>query len=108
MAITRKVNWMRTLRTSSSERLLARVEGRDVAAVDLHHMEGGVVAGTVVVLRGAGLSEADVPALLSDLDENWFPGVDLATGNLTFTVVMGDVLGNYEAVREGEDAARAS
>ena len=108
MATTRKVNWMRTLRTSSSERLLARLEGRDVAAVDLHHLEGGVVAGTVVVLRGAGLSEADVPALLSDLDENWLPGVDLATGNLTFTVVMGDVVGNYEAVHEGDDAARAS
>lgn len=99
---------MRTLRTPSSERLLARAEGRDVAAVDLHHLEGGVVAGTVVVLRGAGLSEADVPALLSDLDENWLPGVDLSTGNLTFTVVMGDVVGNYEAVREGEDAGRAS
>jgi hypothetical protein len=98
-----KVTWMRTLRTASSERLLARAEGRDVAAVDLHHLEDGVVAGTVVVLRDAGLKESDVPALLSDLDENWLPGVDLARGNLTFTVVMGDVMGSYEAIEEAHD-----
>lgn len=92
-----KATWNRTLRTSSSERLLARVAGRDVAAVDLHFLEGGVVAGTVVVLRNSGLGESDVPGLLSDLDENWLPGVDLSTGGLSFTVILGDVLGNFEA-----------
>lgn len=96
-----KVTWMRTLRTPSSERLLAQADGREVAAVDLHYLEGGVVSGTVVLLRGAGLKESDVPGLLSDLDDAWLPGVDLARGNLTFTVVLGDVLGNFEAVTEG-------
>ena len=30
--------------------------------------------------------------------ENWLPGVNLSSGNLTFTVVLGEVLGNFEAV----------
>ena len=93
-----KATWMRMLRTVSSERLMARVDGREVAAVDLHYLEGGMVAGTVVILRESGFPESDVPALLSDLDENWLPGVELRAGNLTFTVVMGDVMGNFEAV----------
>jgi hypothetical protein len=30
------------------------------------------------------------------LDQEWLPGVDLGSGNLNFTVVLGEVLGNYE------------
>ena len=92
------VAWLRTLRTQSSERLLAKVDGREVAAVDLHYLDGGVVSGTVVILRESGFRESHIPALLSDLDENWLPGVNLSSGNLTFTVVLGEVLGNFEAV----------
>jgi len=98
MAITRKVNWMRTLRTSSSERLLARVEGRDVAAVDLHHLADGTVAGTVVVLEDSGIDERQVPELLRRLDEDLLPGVDEREGSLVYTVVVGRVLGNWESV----------
>ncbi len=93
-----KATWSRMLRTPSSERLMARLDGREVAAVDLHYLEGGVVSGTVVILRESGLRESEVPALLSDLDESWLPGVDLRAGNLSFTVVLGDVMGNFEAV----------
>lgn len=90
------LRWTRTLRTPHSERLLASREGRDLAAVDLHYLSDGTVAGTVIVLRGAGLEASDVPALLSELDREWLPGVDLGGGNLNFTVVVGEVLGNYE------------
>ena len=90
-------NWKRTLRTSSSERFLAQRNGRDVAAVDLHYLADGTVAGTVILLKDAGWAEADVPALLASLDEDFLPGVDLEHGNLHYTVVMGEVLGNYEA-----------
>jgi hypothetical protein len=41
-----------------------------------------------------------VPALLQSLDEDFLPDVDLEQGNLTYTVVVGKVLGNYEAERD--------
>lgn len=91
------LTWKRTLRTAASERLLAQREGADVAAVDLHYLPNGTVAGTVIVLEDSGLAEADVPALLEQLDEEFLPDVDLDRGNLNFTVVIGRVLGNYEA-----------
>ena len=91
------LTWKRTLRTTSSERFLALREGRDVAAVDLHYLSNGTVAGTVILLKDAGWKEADVPALLGSLDEDFLPDVDLDHGNLNYTAVIGEVLGNYEA-----------
>ena len=65
--------WKRTLRTHSSERFLATRDGRDLAAVDLHHLADGTVAGTVIVLEESRLSESDIPALLRSLDEDFLP-----------------------------------
>ena len=42
------LTWKRTLRTASSERFLAQRDGKDVAAVDLHYLASGTVAGTVI------------------------------------------------------------
>jgi hypothetical protein len=92
--------WKRTLRTSSSERFLAFQKGAEVAAFDLHHLADGTVAGTVIILEGSGLAEADVPALLKALDEDFLPGVDAREGSLVYTVVLGRVLGNFESVPE--------
>ena len=94
------LSWKRTLRTSSSERFLAVRDGRDVAAVDLHHLPNETVAGTVILLEDAGFREEDIPELLKTLDEDFLPDVDLARGNLNYTVVMGRVVGNYEATEE--------
>jgi len=91
------LHWKRTLRTISSERFLAQREGRDVAAVDLHYLANGTVSGTVILLKDAGWQEADILALLSALDEDFLPDVDLAQGTLTYTVVLAEILGNYEA-----------
>jgi hypothetical protein len=91
------ITWKRTLRPPSSERFLALRDGRDAAAVDLHYLPNGTTAGTVILLRSAGWKEEDVPGLLSSLDEDFLPDVDLASGTLTYTVVMGEVLGNFEA-----------
>jgi hypothetical protein len=91
------LHWKRTLRTISSERFLAQREGRDVAAVDLHYLANGTVSGTVILLKDAGWQEPDILALLSALDEDFLPDVDLAHGTLTYTVVLAEVLGNYEA-----------
>ncbi len=94
------LTWKRTLRTTSSERFLAQREGLDAAAIDLHYLANGTVAGTVILLKDAGWNEADVPALLGTLDEDFLPDVDLDHGNLNYTVVIGEVLGNYEAEKK--------
>jgi len=92
--------WKRTLRTSSSERFLAVRDGKDVAAVDLHYLANGTVSGTVILLKEAGWQDADIPTLLRSLDEDFLPDVDLERGTLSYTVVMGEVLGNWEATSE--------
>lgn len=95
------LSFRRTLRTPSSERFLAVREGRDVAAIDLHYLSDGTVAGTVIVLEESRLAEEDVPVLLRQLDEEFLPGVDLREGSLVYTVVVGRVLGNWESVPDG-------
>ena len=89
--------WKRTLRTNSSERFLATRDGKEAAAVDLHYLANGTVSGTVILLKSAGWEDADIPALLQSLDEDFLPDVDLENGTLSYTVVMGEVLGNWEA-----------
>ena len=42
------------------------------------------------------------PALLGSLDEDFLPDVDLDHGNLNYTVVIGEVLGNFEAQKNAE------
>ena len=92
-----KLTWKRTLRTPSSERFLAQRDGNDVAAVDLHYLTNGTIAGTVIILKDSGLDESNIQPLLSALDDEFLPDVDLEHGNLTYTVVLGEVLGNWEA-----------
>ena len=91
------LTWKRTLRTASSERFLALRDGKDLAAVDLHYLANGTVAGTVIILKGSGIKDEDIPTMLSALDDEFLPDVDLEHGNLTYTVVLGEVLGNWEA-----------
>lgn len=91
------LQWKRTLRTSSSERFLAARDGKDAAAVDLHYLANGTVAGTIILLKDAGWAESEIPELLQSLDEDFLPDVDLEHGTLTYTVVRGEVLGNFEA-----------
>lgn len=99
-----KPTWKRTLRTPSSERFLAVRGGADVAAVDLHYLANGTVAGTVILLKDSGLDASNVQELLSSLDDEFLPDVDLEHGNLTYTVVLGEVLGNWEASADPEGA----
>jgi hypothetical protein len=96
------IHWKRTLRTSCSERFSAYREGIEVAFLDLHYLQDGTVSGTVVLLREAGWSEDDVPDLIASFDEEYLPDVDLALGNLIYTVVIGDILGNWEAEMDDE------
>lgn len=95
--------WKRTLKTLTSERFLALKDGKDAAAVDLHYLLNGSVAGTVILLKDAGWKEEDVPALLKSLDEDFLPDVAIEDGNLTYTVVVGEVLGNFEGLPDSRE-----
>ena len=98
------LTWKRTLRTPSSERFLAQRGGNDVAAVDLHYLTNGTIAGTVIILKDSGLDESNIQPLLSTLDDEFLPDVDLEHGNLTYTVVLGEVLGNWEVEKPSTGA----
>lgn len=90
--------WKRTLRTASSERFLSHLDGEEVAAVDLHYL-AHVAAGTVILLQTGRVewTEARIEALLASLDDDMLPGLDIAEGSVTFTVVRGEVVANYES-----------
>jgi hypothetical protein len=91
------ITWKRVVRTATSERFLASRDAAEVAAVDLHYLPGGTAAGTVILLKSAGLTETDIQSLLSSFDQDFLPDFDLANGTLTYTVVTGEIVGNYEA-----------
>lgn len=91
------MNWKRTLRTASSERFLLLRDDREAAAVDLHYLASGTVAGTMIQLPGWNWSDEEIQELLKEFDEDFLPDVDLSQGNLTYTVVRGEVVGVYEA-----------
>jgi hypothetical protein len=91
------VSFARLLRTPSSERHLLRRSDTDFASLDLHYLQNGTVQATLIVFEGSGVEEADVPDLLTHIDEALLPEVRLDDRNLTFTVVMGRVLGAYQA-----------
>lgn len=87
----------RTLRTPHSERFLLGMAGQggEFGACDLHYLADGTVEGTVVLFDDAGMTEAQVPALLQALDEQLLPEVRLDERTLSFSVVLGRVLGSY-------------
>jgi hypothetical protein len=84
-------------------RLLSRTaRDKDVAAVDLHYLTSGTIAGTVILLKDGGWKESDVPAPLGSLGEDFLPDVDLDHGNLNYAVVLGEVLWKYKAYESKE------
>ncbi len=96
------MQWKRTLRTVSSERFLLQRDGQDAAAVDLHYLANGTVSGTVILLKSAVWSEAEIPKLLKSFDDDFLPDVDLDRGTLTYTVVVGELVGVFEAEESNE------
>lgn len=86
---------IRSLRTPHSERYLLQVQGKDVAALDLHYLPTGRVDGTLIVFDQSGIAEQDIPAILKQVDENLLPEVSIHEGNVSFTVVIGRVLGAF-------------
>ena len=101
------LTWKRTLRTASSERFLALRDGKDLAAVDLHYLANGTVAGTVIILQGAGLDESNIEQLLSALDdESWASACDVLTRvQRTTRVTVLHVTHRHEESRRLADVA---
>lgn len=90
--------FVRLLRTSSSERFLAQnAAGKDVAALDIHYLADGRVSGTLSLFDDSGVSESQIPSLLEQIDEVLLPDVSFKDRNLSFTVVVGKVVGSFEA-----------
>jgi hypothetical protein len=82
------------------ERFLSARNRADAAAVDIRSFSDGTVAETFTVLTSAKHSDDEIPTLLSAFDNGFLPSVELASGNLTFTVIRGEVLGNYEGTEK--------
>ena len=88
---------IRTFRTMTSERFLVqKKEGEDSAAIDLHYLADGHVAGSVFLFDHAGIEDAQVPDFLKHIDEALLPWVSLEDRTLTFTVVRGHVVGDFQ------------
>ncbi len=87
----------RTLRTPYSERFLLSDGDGDFAALDIHYLLDGKVNATLTLFESAKVSEAEVPALLSQIDDMLLPDVSVEENNLIFTVVKGKVLGAFTA-----------
>jgi hypothetical protein len=87
---------VRTLRTYSSERFLLQSAGADAAVLDLHYLTDGSVFGTLTITDDALASEDRMQALLEFVDESLLPMASLDEKNLSFTVVHGKVVGQFE------------
>jgi len=100
------VDIARVLRTPSSERHILRRNETDFAALDLHYLPNGTVQATLIIFEGSGVAESEIPELLTLIDEVLLPEVDLNDRNLTFTVVVGRVLGAYRAEQDSLPVTR--
>lgn len=99
------VTFVRVLRTPHSERHLLRRDGSDFAALDLHYLLEGTVQATLVLFEGSGVEEPEVPEVLTLIDEVLLPEVQLDQNNLIFTVVVGRVLGSFQAMTDAVPVA---
>ena len=96
-----RVRFTRAIRTASSERYLIHIDGEgDDAVLELHYLDGGTVAGTLIVLDKKYASKEAVADILQEADRLLLPTASLDSGNLVFTVVKGSVIGEFKAAGE--------
>ena len=89
--------FIRTLRTPSSERFLLQTsDGSDGASLDLHYLINGNVAGTLVILDESLQAKETMHELLNFIDESLLPMASLNEKNLSFAVVHGKLLGQFD------------
>ena len=98
----RDISLVRVARTPSSERYLLRNKDGDVGGLDLHYLANASVQATLLLHRRLNPTEAEIGELLRHLDEALLPEVRVEDHNLTFTVVVGDIVGDFRAEHVGE------
>lgn len=94
------IQFTRVLRTPHSERFLLIEDRREFAALDLHYLADGHVAGTLILFDGAAADEASVGRLLSQIDDQLLPEASIESGEIAFTVVVGRVLATFRPQQE--------
>lgn len=90
-----ELSFIRTLRTPHSERYLLRRSGTEIGAVDVHFRATGSADATVIIFEHTGVTEQDIPALLTQIDEVILPDLSISARNVSFTVVAGRVIGAF-------------
>jgi hypothetical protein len=94
------LSFIRTLRTPHSERYLIKQGASEIAAVDLHFRLGGGADATLIIFEQAGVPEAAIGEILTAIDEVILPDMSLSEKNISFTVVIGRVVGAFEPDRK--------
>ncbi|MFO0819591.1 MAG: hypothetical protein U1A77_16710 [Pirellulales bacterium] len=95
------VRFTRAIRTSSSERYLVHIDGKgDDAVLELHYLDNGTVAGTLIVLDKKYASKEASAEILQEADRLLLPTASLDEGNMIFTVVKGQIVGEFKAAGE--------
>lgn len=87
----------RRLRTPSSERYHLRLDSGAEAYLDLHFAAKGAVHGSLMLVGDAAPPDADVEAILTAIDERLLPEVSRDSALLTFSVFVGQSLGEFGA-----------
>ncbi|MCA9067622.1 MAG: hypothetical protein KDA84_01780 [Planctomycetaceae bacterium] len=91
-----KIGFVRTIRSTSSERFLLQSDlGEEIAALDLHFLDNGSVFGTLILFDDKLSRSEIVEEILSQVDEVLLPMASLNEESLTFTVVAGKVIGDF-------------
>lgn len=89
------LSFVRTIRTATSERFLLAINGAEgAAALDLHYLHNNGVAATLCVLD-VGVGDEQITEIIEQIDEVLLPEVSRAEGNLHFTVVRGQAIGDF-------------
>lgn len=69
---------------------------RDLPAVDLHDLPGGIIGTTLIIPADSRLTAAHIPALLEALDDDLLRAAGIDDGSNTFTVIRGSALGAFQ------------
>ncbi len=90
--------FVRVFRTASSERYLVEDTsnpGIDIAAIDIHYLDSQTVTATVIILETDYSEKEFINRLLETIDMRLLPMACLNDGDLSFTVVAGRIVGQF-------------
>ncbi len=76
---------------------MLRRNDSDIAALEIHYLGDGTVRATLIAFDGM-VQESEIADLLMHVDQVLLPSVSLDDKKLAFTVVLGRVLGAFEAI----------